>query len=172
MSKADKESCMSPTRILIDGETLKFEEIARVARAEATIELSPAAVERVEASRALVERVAAGNEPVYGINTGFGTLAEVRIEKEDLRLLQCNLLRSHAAGVSPPLSIPECRALLLLRGNVLAKGFSGIRLPTLALAIDMLNRDVVPVVPERGSGDLPLAHLALTLIGEGEAFFQ
>src|SRR5713226_3454414 len=172
MSKADKESCMSPTRILIDGETLKLEEIARVARAEATIELSPAAVERVEASRALVERVAAGNEPVYGINTGFGTLAEVRIEKEDLRQLQCNLLRSHAAGVGPPLSIPECRALLLLRGNVLAKGFSGIRLPTLALAIDMLNRDVVPVVPERGSGDLPLAHLALTLIGEGEAFFQ
>ena len=168
---------MPSTRILIDGETLKLEEIARVARAEATVELSPAAVERVEASRALVERVAAGSEPSYGINTGFGTLAEVRIEKKDLRQLQCNLLRSHAAGVGSPLSLPECRALLLLRANVLAKGFSGIRLPTLALAIDMLNRGVVPVVPERGSGgasgDLaPLAHLALTLIGEGEAFFQ
>ncbi|HYR56744.1 MAG TPA: aromatic amino acid lyase, partial [Myxococcaceae bacterium] len=160
---------MPSTRILIDGETLKLEEIARVARAEATVELSPAAVERVEASRALVERVAAGSEPSYGINTGFGTLAEVRIEKKDLRQLQCNLLRSHAAGVGSPLSLPECRALLLLRANVLAKGFSGIRLPTLALAIDMLNRGVVPVVPERGSvgasGDLaPLAHLALTLI--------
>lgn len=168
---------MPPTRILIDGETLKLDEIARVARAEATVELSPAAVERVEASRALVERVAAGNEPAYGINTGFGTLAEVRIEKKDLRQLQCNLLRSHAAGVGSPLSIPECRALLLLRANVLAKGFSGIRLPTLTLAIEMLNRGVVPVVPERGSvgasGDLaPLAHLALTLIGEGEAYFQ
>jgi histidine ammonia-lyase len=168
---------MSRTRILIDGETLKLEEIACVARAEASVELSPAAVERVQASRALVERVAAGNEPVYGINTGFGTLAEVRIDKKDLRQLQCNLLRSHAAGVGSPLSIPECRALLLLRANVLAKGFSGIRLPTLVLAIDMLNRNVVPVVPERGSvgasGDLaPLAHLALTLIGEGEAFFQ
>src|SRR5229473_2202430 len=168
---------MPSTRILIDGETLKLEEIARVARAEATVELSPAAVERVEASRALVERVAAGSEPSYGINTGFGTLAEVRIEKKDLRQLQCNLLRSHAAGVGSPLSVPECRALLLLRANVLAKGFSGIRLPTLVLAIDMLNRGVVPVVPERGSvgasGDLaPLAHLGLTLIGEGEAMLE
>jgi histidine ammonia-lyase len=168
---------MSMARILIDGETLGLEEIARVARADAVVELSPSAVERVERSRALVERVAAGDEPVYGINTGFGNLAEVRIDKKDLRQLQINLLRSHAAGVGSPLSVPECRALLLLRANVLAKGFSGIRLATLALAIDMLNREVVPVVPERGSvgasGDLaPLAHLALTFIGEGEAFFR
>ena len=168
---------MSKTRVLIDGETLRLEEIARVALGEALVELAPTAIERVERARALVDRVAAGNEAAYGINTGFGNLAEVRIEKKDLRQLQRNLLRSHAAGVGPPLSIPECRALLLLRANVLAKGFSGIRLPTLALAIDMLNRDVVPVVPERGSvgasGDLaPLAHLGLTLIGEGEAFFR
>ncbi len=168
---------MSPTRILIDGETLRLEEIARVARAEALVELSPSAVERVERSRAIVDRVAEGDEPAYGINTGFGNLAEVRVEKKDLRQLQRNLLRSHAAGVGPPLSIPEARALLLLRANVLAKGLSGIRLPTLALAIEMLNRDVVPVVPERGSvgasGDLaPLAHLALSLIGEGEAYFR
>src|SRR5260370_29820680 len=115
---------MPSTRILIDGETIKLEEIARVARAEATIELSPAAVERVEASRALVERVAAGNEPVYGINTGFGTLAEVRIEKKDLRQLQCNLLRSHPARVGPPLSIPQCRRLPLLRRDALAQGLS------------------------------------------------
>ena len=168
---------MSPTRILIDGETLQLEEIARVARSEATVELSPSAVERVERSRALVDRVAEGDEAAYGINTGFGNLAEIRVEKKDLRQLQRNLLRSHAAGVGPPLSIPEARALLLLRANVLAKGLSGIRLPTLALAIDMLNRDVVPLVPERGSvgasGDLaPLAHLALSLIGEGEAYFR
>src|SRR5262249_52082396 len=125
----------------------------------------------------LVEKVAAGDEPAYGINTGFGTLADVRIDKKDLRQLQRNLLRSHAAGVGPPLPLSEARALLLLRANVLAKGLSGIRLSTLALAIDMLNREVVPVVPERGSvgasGDLaPLAHLALTFIGEGEAFHQ
>ena len=168
---------MSPTRILIDGETLQLEEIAKVARSEAFVELSPSAVERVERARSLVDRVAAGDEPAYGINTGFGNLAEIRVEKKDLRQLQRNLLRSHAAGVGPPLSIPEARALLLLRANVLAKGLSGIRLPTLALAIDMLNRDVVPVVPERGSvgasGDLaPLAHLALSLIGEGEAYFR
>ena len=168
---------MSPRRILIDGETLQLEEIAKVACSDAFVELSPSAAERVERSRALVDRVAEGDEPAYGINTGFGNLAEIRVEKKDLQQLQRNLLRSHAAGVGPPLSIPETRALLLLRANVLAKGLSGIRLPTLALAIDMLNRDVVPVVPERGSvgasGDLaPLAHLALSLIGEGEAYFR
>jgi histidine ammonia-lyase len=168
---------MARARILIDGDTLRLEEILQVARNEATVELSPTAVERVERARALVDRVAAGQNPVYGINTGFGTLAEVRIDKKDIRDLQRNLLRSHAAGLGAPLSNPEARALLLLRINVLAKGFSGIRLPTLALAVEMLNRDVVPVVPERGSvgasGDLaPLAHLALTFIGEGEAFFQ
>ncbi len=168
---------MSRARVLIDGDTLRLEEILQVARDEAIVELSPSAIERVERSRALVDRLAAGEEPLYGINTGFGTLAEVRIDKKDLRQLQRNLVLSHAAGVGPPLSIPEARALLLLRINVLAKGFSGICMPTLSLAIEMLNRGVVPVVPERGSvgasGDLaPLAHLALTFIGEGEAFYR
>jgi histidine ammonia-lyase len=168
---------MSRARILIDGDTLKLEEILQVARNEATVELAPAAAARVRASRALVDRVAAGDTPSYGINTGFGTLAEVRIDKKDLRDLQRNLILSHACGVGTPLPLPEARALLLLRCNVLAKGYSGIRPETLGLALDMLNRDVVPVVPERGSvgasGDLaPLAHLALVLIGEGEAFHQ
>jgi len=168
---------MSRPRILIDGDTLKLEEILQVARNEALVELAPEAAVRVRASRALVDRVAAGDTPAYGINTGFGTLAEVRIDKKDLRDLQRNLILSHACGVGTPLPLLEARALLLLRCNVLAKGFSGIRPETLALALDMLNRDVVPVVPERGSvgasGDLaPLAHLALVLIGEGEAFHQ
>ncbi|MCY1023842.1 histidine ammonia-lyase [Pyxidicoccus sp. MSG2] len=168
---------MSRARILIDGDTLKLEEILQVARNEATVELAPAAATRVRASRALVDRVAAGDTPSYGINTGFGTLAEVRIDKKDLRDLQRNLILSHACGVGTPLPLPEARALLLLRCNVLAKGYSGIRPETLGLALDMLNRDVVPVVPERGSvgasGDLaPLAHLALVFIGEGEAFHQ
>ena len=101
----------------------------------------------------------------------------MRIDKKDLRELQRNLILSHAAGVGTPLPLPEARALLLLRCNVLAKGYSGIRPETLQLALEMLNRDVVPVVPERGSvgasGDLaPLAHLALVFIGEGEAFYQ
>lgn len=168
---------MNHARVSIDGEQLTLDQIIAVARREATVELAPSAARKVAAARALVEHVAAGEAPAYGINTGFGTLAEVRIEKKDLRELQRNLILSHAAGVGSPLSIPEARALLLLRCNVLAKGYSGIRPETLALAIDMLNRDVVPVVPERGSvgasGDLaPLAHLALTFIGEGEAFFE
>ncbi|MCE9671393.1 histidine ammonia-lyase [Myxococcus stipitatus] len=168
---------MSRPRILIDGDTLTLEEILQVARNEATVELAPDAAARVRASRALVDRVAAGDTPSYGINTGFGTLAEVRIDKKDLRDLQRNLILSHACGVGTPLPLPEARALLLLRCNVLAKGYSGIRPETLALALEMLNRDVVPVVPERGSvgasGDLaPLAHLALVFIGEGEAYHQ
>jgi len=168
---------MEQPNIVLDGNTLKLEQIQQVASRAATVTLAPAAIQRVEASRAHVDRVAAGDTPAYGINTGFGTLAEVRIDKKDLRELQRNLILSHAAGVGSPLPLAEARALLLLRCNVLAKGYSGIRLPTLQLAIDMLNRDVVPVVPERGSvgasGDLaPLAHLALTLMGEGEAYFR
>lgn len=168
---------MAQARVLIDGDTLELEEILQVARGDARVELAPEALARVEASRGLVEKVAAGDAPAYGINTGFGTLAEVRIDKKDLRDLQRNLILSHAAGVGSPLPIVEARALLLLRCNVLAKGYSGIRPETLGLAIEMLNRDVVPVVPERGSvgasGDLaPLAHLALVLIGEGEAFHE
>jgi len=166
---------MSERRLLLDGDTLTLEEIREVASGRARVELAPPALERVERARALVDRTAAGDVPTYGINTGFGTLSEVRIDRKDLRTLQRNLLVSHAAGVGQPLPLAEARALLLLRANVLAKGHSGVRPGTLQLALEMLNRDVVPVVPERGSvgasGDLaPLAHLALVLIGEGEAF--
>jgi len=166
---------MTDRRLLLDGETLSLEEIRAVARGGVKVDLAPEALGRVDRARALVDRVAAGEDAVYGINTGFGTLAEVRIDRKDLRALQRNLLLSHAAGVGTPLPIPEARALLLLRCNVLARGHSGIRPRTLQLALDMLNRGVIPVVPERGSvgasGDLaPLAHLALVLIGEGEAF--
>lgn len=164
-------------RIELDGNTLTLEVIAEVARGAVEVGLTAAAAARVDKARALVEKIAAGDEPSYGINTGFGTLAEVRIDKKDLRELQRNLILSHSAGVGQPLPIPEARVLLLLRCNVLAKGYSGIRRSTLQLALDMLNRGVVPVVPERGSvgasGDLaPLAHLALVFIGEGEAFFD
>ncbi|MGZ6141381.1 MAG: histidine ammonia-lyase, partial [Myxococcaceae bacterium] len=166
---------MTDRRLLLDGETLSLEEIREVSRGDWHVALAPEALARVERARALVDRIAAGEAAAYGINTGFGTLAEVRIDRKDLRTLQRNLLLSHAAGVGTPLPVPEARALLLLRCNVLARGHSGIRPRTLQLALDMLNRGVIPVVPERGSvgasGDLaPLAHLALVLIGEGEAF--
>jgi len=166
-----------PRNILLDGDTLPLEAIAEVAHRRATVSLAPQALAKVERARAVVDRLAHGEAPIYGINTGFGKLSEVRIDRKDLAALQRNLLVSHAAGVGEPLSLPEARALLLLRCNVLAKGHSGIRPVTLRLALDMLARDVIPVVPARGSvgasGDLaPLAHLALVLIGEGEAFFE
>ncbi len=162
-------------RVLIDGETLRLEEIRAVARGEARAELAPEARARVGAARALVEARAAEDLPHYGINTGFGTLAEVAIPRAELGRLQRNLVLSHAAGVGSPLPAEEARALVLLRANVLAKGYSGIREETLDLLLEMLARGVTPVVPERGSvgasGDLaPLAHLALVVIGEGEAW--
>ncbi len=165
------------TTVFLDGNSLSLQQLHQVSALGAKVELTPAARDAVNRARALVDRVAAGDVASYGINTGFGTLAEIRIDKKDLKELQRNLILSHAAGVGNPLTIPEARGLLLLRANVLAKGFSGIRLPTLELVLAMLNRGVTPVVPERGSvgasGDLaPLAHLALVLIGEGEAFFE
>jgi histidine ammonia-lyase len=164
-------------RVLIDGDTLSLEEVGLVASGGALVELAPQAEERVERARALVDRAAEGDEAVYGVNTGFGTLAEVRIDKADLAALQRNLVHSHAAGVGAPLSLVESRALMLLRANVLAKGYSGIRLSTLRFILELLNRGAAPVVPERGSvgasGDLaPLAHLALALIGDGEMFLE
>src|SRR5438067_8271763 len=166
-----------PMRIVLSGSDLTLEQVGAAARGEARVELSAQARQRVRAARELVDSIAQGSTPTYGINTGFGTLAEVSIPRADLQKLQRNLILSHSAGVGPPLSAPEARALMLLRANVLAGGFSGIREITLDLLVGMLERDVIPVVPEKGSvgasGDLaPLAHLALVLIGEGEACFK
>ncbi len=166
---------MNPSALVLDGSHLTLEDIRAVAADLRPVALSESARLAVEAARHMVEEVAQLDAPTYGVNTGFGTLSEVRIDRKDLRTLQRNLIVSHAAGVGTPLSEAESRALLLLRCNVLAKGHSGIRLSTLHLAMALLNRGVTPVIPERGSvgasGDLaPLAHLALVLIGEGEAF--
>ena len=160
--------------ILLDGQNLTLEQLVAIADDSQPIGLDPAAAQRVDAARAVVDRQAAGGEAVYGINTGFGSLAEVRIPGDALGELQRNLLRSHAAGVGEPLPSRTVRAMMTLRANVLAKGYSGIRPSTLDLLIEMINRGVQPVVPSRGSvgasGDLaPLAHLALVLIGEGHA---
>jgi len=127
------------------------------------------------ASYRVIQRAAAQPEPVYGVNTGFGKLADQRIPLSDIRQSQLNLLRSHAAGVGDPLTREETRGMLLLRANVLARGYSGVRPLVVDYLLTLLNRDVLPLIPSRGSvgasGDLaPLAHLALVLIGEGEAF--
>ncbi|HEY0839095.1 MAG TPA: aromatic amino acid lyase, partial [Vulgatibacter sp.] len=168
---------MTLPTILLDGESLELSQLERIANRQARVGLAPTAAERLRAARALVDEIAAGDAAAYGINTGFGTLAEVRIAKGDLKQLQRNLILSHAAGVGEPLPAPETRALMTLRANVLAKGHSGIRPETVDLLLGMIDRDVLPVVPSRGSvgasGDLaPLAHLALTIIGEGEAVFD
>jgi histidine ammonia-lyase len=132
---------------------------------------------RCEASRVVVEKIVEQNRTVYGVNTGFGKLSDVRIDPAQLRELQLNLVRSHSCGLGNPLSAAEARAMLLLRANVLACGLSGARPVIVETLVAMLERGVTPVIPEKGSvgasGDLaPLAHLALAAIGEGEAFYQ
>jgi histidine ammonia-lyase len=160
--------------ILLDGASLTIEQLLRIADEDEPVALAPAARARVAAARAIVDRRAGSDEPAYGINTGFGSFADVKIAPPALETLQLNLLRSHAAGVGQPLPRRVVRATMALRANVLAKGFSGIRVETLEALIGLLNAGITPMVPARGSvgasGDLaPLAHLALVLIGEGEA---
>ncbi|MET0625927.1 MAG: histidine ammonia-lyase [Pyrinomonadaceae bacterium] len=161
----------------LDGQSLTLEEVARVARGEAGVSLADSARARVEAARRTVERIVAESRVVYGVNTGFGKLSDVTVPAEDLRELQLNLVRSHACGLGAPLSEEETRAMMLLRANVLAKGFSGARAVVVETLLAMLGRGVHPVVPELGSvgasGDLaPLAHLALCCVGEGEAVYR
>ncbi len=159
----------------LDGNSLTVEAVGVIARARtADVSLTEAAVERMSASRALIDRLAAGDEPIYAVNTGVGLLANVRIPREDLDQLQRNVIRSHSVGVGDPMARETVRAMMLIRANVVAKGFSGIRPLVAQRLCDLLNRGVTPVVPSQGSvgasGDLaPLAHMALVLIGEGEA---
>ena len=159
--------------VLLDGSSLTLEALGRIAHEREALGLSDIARVRVRAARALVDHHAAGDVAVYGINTGFGSLAEVKIPHDQLASLQLNLLRSHAAGVGEPLSVPVVRALMALRANVLAKGYSGIREDTLEALMALANAGLHPRVPSRGSvgasGDLaPLAHLALVVVGEGQ----
>jgi len=163
--------------ILLNGSSLSLAQLLAIVDRRERVGLEPSAVEAVRASRAVVDRHAHGETPVYGINTGFGSFAEVKIAPDALEALQLNLLRSHAAGVGSPLSTRAVRATMTLRANVLAKGFSGIRVETLEALLALLNAGVHPRVPSRGSvgasGDLaPLAHLSLVLIGEGEAEYD
>jgi histidine ammonia-lyase len=162
----------------IDGYRLTIGETCAVARARtAAVTLAPAAVSRMNASRRLIDRLAAGEEPIYAVNTGVGLLANVRIARDELEQLQRNVIRSHCAGVGDPLDRAVVRAMMLIRANVLAMGFSGIRPLVAERLCDLLNRGVTPVVPSQGSvgasGDLaPLSHMAVVLMGEGEAEFE
>src|SRR5215467_6420027 len=160
--------------VLLTGNELTFAQLYAVALLGEPVELAPDAIERMNASRVVVERVLASGGVAYGINTGFGKLASVRISPEQVRQLQVNLVRSHASGVGDPLSEPETRAVMLLRANALAKGFSGVRPVVVETLCKMLNARVHPVIPSQGSvgasGDLaPLAHLAQVLISEEQA---
>ena len=163
--------------IAIDGNNLTLEQLASIARDRKAVTFDEASRVRAEASRAVIETLMAAGRTIYGVNTGFGKLADVVIPPDQLRQLQINLLRSHCCGVGEPLSEVEARAMLCLRANVLAKGFSGVRPVVIETLLELLNRGVHPVIPSRGSvgasGDLaPLAHLACVLIGEGEAMFE
>ncbi len=161
----------------IDGTALTIEDVCGVAQAHtAEVRLSAGAVEKMRGSRDLIERLAAGDAPIYAVNTGVGLLANVRIAREELDQLQLNVIRSHAAGLGDPLPREVVRAMMLIRANVLAMGFSGIRAAVAEGLCGLVNRGVTPVVPSQGSvgasGDLaPLAHMALVLVGEGEAEF-
>jgi len=166
-----------PAIIELNGNDLTFDQLYSVALEDEKVSLSPVAAERMKASRAVVDRLVASGKTAYGINTGFGKLASVRISTEQVRQLQVNLVRSHACGVGEPLSKAETRAIMLLRANALAKGLSGVRPGTVETLCTMLNAGIHPVIPSQGSvgasGDLaPLAHLAQVVIGEGQAEFQ
>jgi len=161
----------------LKGGQISLVQLAAVAFGREAVRISPAARPRILASRKAIEQIVERDAVVYGVNTGFGKLSDVRIPQGELRQLQLNLVRSHACGIGNPLSEEEVRAMMVLRANVLSLGFSGIRYAVIEMLCEMLNRRVYPVVPEKGSvgasGDLaPLAHLALSLIGEGEAFYE
>ncbi len=161
----------------LDGRSLTINDVQRVASGSLKVELTLEARERMQLTRNVVSNAVSAGAPVYGINTGFGKLSEVTIPNDKLAELQRNLVRSHAAGVGDALPEREVRAMLLLRANVLATGHAGARPEVVDTLLAVLNAGICPVVPEQGSvgasGDLaPLAHLALTLIGEGEAVFN
>jgi histidine ammonia-lyase len=163
--------------ISIDGDRLTLDHLYAIVFDGASAELASAAREKMSASRAVIERVVQSETAVYGVNTGFGKMASTRISRDEIRHLQLNLVRSHSCGIGPPLGEPAVRAMLALRANALAKGFSGVRPLVADTLIAMLNAGMLPVIPSQGSvgasGDLaPLAHLAQVAIGEGEAIYH
>lgn len=165
------------TYIEIDGNNLTLEEFIRVTRNNKKVKLTSLAEEKINKSREFVDKLVEEDQVVYGITTGFGKFSDVVIEEEDTRDLQRNLIVSHACGVGNPFEEEVVRGIILLRINALARGNSGARLSTINTLVDMLNKRVHPIIPEKGSlgasGDLaPLAHMVLTMLGEGEAIYE
>lgn len=163
--------------VYLDGNSLTVDEIVAVCRQGAKVALKEEAQKAIQISRDIVDKHVANHEAIYGLSTGFGKFVSVAIPEEDLDKLQYNLIVSDACGVGDPFPEDVTRAIMLLRANALAKGFSGIRLSTVETLLEMLNKGVHPVIPEKGSvgssGDLcPLAHMVMPMIGEGEAVYQ
>lgn len=164
-------------KVVLTGNNLDLEQLVAVSRNHVQVEIDDKAIADVNKSRKFVEEIVEEEKVVYGINTGFGSLARVSISKEDSAQLQENIIRTHAAGFGNPLPEDEVRATMLIRVNSLLKGVSGIRLSTIELLLDMLNKNVVPYIPEKGSlgasGDLaPLAHMVLPMLGLGKAYYE
>ena len=163
----------------LDGSGLSLDLIESVAKlnSKVNLKISSSAAKKLVDSNKYVDSIVNSGKTVYGINTGFGALSDNRIEKSDLKALQYNLIRSHCTGVGEPFSIKVTKAIMLIRANCLLQGFSGITPSAVDLLVEFINKDIVPVVPSKGSvgasGDLaPLAHIALSLIGEGEVFYE
>ena len=164
-------------KIILTGEALTLSELKTFLTEKVQVEIAPSVTKKLYDVRKFVEEKAASNVAHYGINTGFGRLASKKIPQHELELLQRNIILSHAVGVGEPMPLELSRLMMLLRAHVLAQGYSGICAETLQLLVALLNHDITPVIPCQGSvgasGDLaPLAHIGLTLIGEGEVFFQ
>ncbi len=171
------EETMAVKKLVITEKDLTLDDVRFFLREKPQIELNETVVRQINASRGIIDQVVASEKTVYGVNTGFGKFADVRIKKEETAELQRRLVLSHAAGVGEPMPRDIVRLMMLLKIKNLSHGFSGIRLKVVQLLVDLLNKNVVPVVPQKGSvgasGDLaPLAHMALPLLGEGEAFFE
>lgn len=163
--------------IILTGNDLTLEQFVAIARNRAKVALSPEAASAIAAAHQKINDIVASGATVYGINTGFGKLSNVAVGRDELEKLQVNLLKSHACAVGAPLSVDAVRGAMLLRANALAKGYSGVRPVVVEQLLAYLNQDIIPVVPSKGSlgasGDLaPLAHLALTLLGEGEVLYK
>ena len=163
--------------VILDGEHLTLEDVLAVAEGKAKVRISPSVGKKVKESRDFVEKALREGEKIYGVTTGFGMLSDQVIDRSQIEALQRNLIRSHSVGVGPYFDETTTRAIMVLRANVLAMGYSGVRMEVLRRLLAMINRGVYPLIPEQGSvgasGDLaPLAHLASVLMGEGEAIFQ